>query len=204
MRISRRAFELYEGLISLGAIIESEAVEYSPLGNSLGISDGANFPLWLRELVDAGLVERRLPTNINESIAYYVSDLEPNGIEVGDSPSMRRPSVHRSLLRLDLDVPERVEIQQKIADLIEVVRGTNDAEIKAEEKQRVLAGLAGADALWRSPYLDPLQIRIGVILAIDDGIELLGKAGKAVAFALLIDIIKAYVRVHTGVDLDKP
>jgi hypothetical protein len=47
-----------------------------------------------------------------------------------------------------------------------------------------------------------IQIKVGVLMAIEDGARILAGTAKAVAAALLIDTLKGLVKARTGLDLD--
>ena len=63
------------------------------------------------------------------------------------------------------------------------------------------ASVSAARKLWEATELKVIQIKVGIIITIEDTIDLLSKAGKAVGKALLIDLVKSIVKHKTGIDL---
>lgn len=105
------------------------------------------------------------------------------------------------LVPLDHNSAPYREVKDGLADLYEEFRTSNDLECSPEERERLLASLKAAQRLWEATQLKIIQIKVGIIITIEDTISLLAKAGKAVGKALLIDTIKSIVRHKTGIDL---
>jgi hypothetical protein len=94
-------------------------------------------------------------------------------------------------------------VESGIRELSEAVRSINDLPIEPEERDRILAGLSAASALWASAQLKVIQIKVGVLMAIEDAARALTNTIKAVAVAVFVDAIKSIVKNHVGIDLDK-
>jgi len=101
------------------------------------------------------------------------------------------------------NAPDYQEIAKGIAELHEELRGANDLEIHEDEKDRILRSLSSASLLWDAAQLKAMQIKVGVVMAVEDAIAAFGSTVRVVAAALLVDMIKAFVRNHAGIDLDK-
>ena len=107
------------------------------------------------------------------------------------------------IVSLNHNTPEYEEIAQGLADLSDQFRGANDLEIDEAEKGRILSALAAASQLWEASQLKAMQVKVGVLMAVEDAVTAFGPTTKAIGFALLIDAIKAFVKSHAGIDLDK-
>jgi len=90
------------------------------------------------------------------------------------------------------------KIGDAIDDLIETFRESNQAGESPEERERISRSLSAAKELWSGLELKVLQVKVGVIMAVEDAGIALDKVGKASAWALLIDLIKQYVKNTTG------
>ena len=65
-----------------------------------------------------------------------------------------------------------------------------------------MAGLEAAELLWDAAQLKLIQIKVGVIMAVEDARKVLAGTAKAVAGALIVDAIKSLVKNQLGIDLD--
>jgi hypothetical protein len=99
---------------------------------------------------------------------------------------------------LDHNLPEYLQVKEGLEEIYEASRSANDLP----DRDRILRSLDAAKALWDAVELRAIQIKIGVIMAIEDAGRALANTAKAVAAALLIDTIKSLVKSQTGMDLD--
>ena len=106
------------------------------------------------------------------------------------------------VVRLDHNNSEFVAIANGLAEVREAVREINDSDVDPEERERVLASFDAAQAYWQAVKIKVIQLKVGVLMAVEDAVRILGSTAKAVTAALLVDSIKAFVKNHTGVDLD--
>jgi DNA-binding MarR family transcriptional regulator len=104
------------------------------------------------------------------------------------------------LVRIDHNQPGYQEILTGLSEVRDAVRGAND--LGEEERDRLVASLGAAESLWQAGQLKMIQIKIGVVMAVQDAAAALGATAKAVAAALLVDTIKGFIKSHTGIDLD--
>ena len=93
-----------------------------------------------------------------------------------------------------------VQIACGLADLKEAVRASNGLE--EVERDRLSRSVSAAEELWRSVQLRVIQVKVGVLLTVEDVATALAGTAKAVAAALLVDTIKAFIKTQAGVDLD--
>jgi hypothetical protein len=105
------------------------------------------------------------------------------------------------LVPLDHNSAPYLQVKEGLAELYEELRTTNDLACPPEERERLLASLIAAQKLWDAAQLKIIQIRVGIIITIDDAVSLLSKVGKAVGKAALIDAVKWIVKHATGVEL---
>ena len=105
------------------------------------------------------------------------------------------------LVQLDHNSAPYREVSQGLADLFEELRSSNDLPCSTAERDRLLLSVSAARKLWEATELKVIQIKVGIIITIEDTIDLLSKAGKAVGKALLIDLVKSIVKHKTGIDL---
>lgn len=124
----------------------------------------------------------------------FASDEEDEGRQ--STPEHR--SVAQRIVALDKESDEFKQVQTGLDELIERARGANDLE----DRDRIIASLSAAQTLWSSASLRLIQIKVGVLLAIEDATNALGSVAKGVGAGLLIDLVKSIVKSRTGLDLD--
>ena len=107
------------------------------------------------------------------------------------------------LVAFNHNSPEFSEIRDGIRDLYESLRGANELTVDENERSRIAHSLLAAVELWEAVQLKAIQVKIGILMAVEDARNSLAATAKAVSAALLIDAIKALVKSHTGLDLDK-
>lgn len=114
----------------------------------------------------------------------------------------RAPASDR-IVPLNHNQPNYLLVENGIRELSEAIRSVNDLPVSPEERDRILAALSGAAALWNAAQLKIIQIKVGVLMAIEDAGRVLSATVKAVAVAVFVDAIKSIVKNHVGIDLDK-
>ena len=105
------------------------------------------------------------------------------------------------LVGLDHNSSDYLAIKSELDDLYEKIRSDNEVGESAEERSRLLQSLSAAKNLWAAAELQTIQIKVGIILAVENAGRALQKAGKAVGWAILIDSIKSYVKNKIGFDI---
>jgi hypothetical protein len=120
----------------------------------------------------------------------------PTEIQEQSAPASDR------LVGFDHNLPEYIDIADQLTSVAESIRGANDSDLNELERSRITAGLSAAQQLWSAFQLKAIQIKVGVIMAVEDAAKALGSNAKAIAAALLVDTIKAFVKNHGGIDLD--
>ena len=104
------------------------------------------------------------------------------------------------IVPLDHNQSEHRAIADGLVEIRDAIRGAND--LNSEERDRLTASLGAAESLWQATQLKVIQIKVGIILTLEDAVKALGDTAKAVAAALLVDTIKAFIKTRTGIDLD--
>ena len=105
------------------------------------------------------------------------------------------------LVPLDHNSAPYLEIKNGLAELHEELRSSNDLPCSPEERERLLASVSAAQRLWDAAQLKIIQIKVGIIITIQDAVSLLSQVGKGIGKALLIDTIKSIVKHKTGLDI---
>lgn len=143
-----------------------------------------------------------------EELSHYVN-LADSGlsIDTDDQVGLSNASSENDvapasdrIVKFDHNLPDFSEIQNGLSQTHEDVRASND--IEPDERDRILQSLDAASSLWKAAELKIVQIKIGVLMAVEDAAKALATTTKAVAAALLVDAIKSFVKTHAGVDLD--
>jgi hypothetical protein len=118
-----------------------------------------------------------------------------------DRPDIAVVPASDRLVSLDHNRPEYQQVKSGLAELKTEVAGLND--IQADERDRLITSLSAAQSLWEAAQLKVIQIKVGIILAVEDAKAALVKVGKAVVAALIVDALKALIKSQTGIDVDK-
>ena len=138
------------------------------------------------------------PIGLNDVVLYPV----PGSAQFSETVEAEVVPASDRVVGFDHNNPDFAEISDGLADLREAVRVTNDSETKPQDRERILAALDAAQLLWRSAQIRVIQLKVGILLALEDATKFLASTAKAVAAALLVDTFKAFVKNHAGVDLD--
>lgn len=190
---SQLSGELFDSLVQAGQIIQEEhafGVKYYRFANNR-----------YQKYRDKILAGNRISQSADSVGGRYFSDIYDAYRDQVSSfgTDITIPASDR-MVSLDHNAPEYREIAEGISGLEEQVRGCN--EISPEERDYLKAGLAAAKILWDSQQLRVIQVKVGVLMAVQDAVNTLEKLGKAVALKFLIDAIKSFVRNHVGIDLE--
>ncbi|GGZ01188.1 hypothetical protein [Novosphingobium colocasiae] len=102
---------------------------------------------------------------------------------------------------LDHNSPQYREFKQGLSVLLSEVRGNNKIGDTPEERDRIVRSLDAANELWGSLELKVIQIRVGVILAVEDAGNALQKVGRETAWSLLIDLLKRLIKEKIGIEI---
>jgi DNA-binding MarR family transcriptional regulator len=103
-----------------------------------------------------------------------------------------------SLVRLDHSDDDYQAIRNGLDALYERVRQDNEVGSTADERARILSSLSAAKQLWASTELQLVQVKVGVIMAVEDAYRALVAIGKEVGKLVLADMIKEYIKSKTG------
>lgn len=145
-----------------------------------------------------------LPVGMQEASGrIYIGDGDPpSGVgKDGDIFLTLAPASDR-IVKFDHNHPDYSAISEGLSSVREAVREINDTDVDEDERARVLAAFDAAQTFWGAAQLKVIQLRVGVLMAVEDAVRILGHTAKALAAALLVDTIKSFVKNHAGVDLD--
>ena len=115
---------------------------------------------------------------------------KPSG---GDGPGMLVPLDHNS--------PDYLAIKDGLSSLYDRVREDNQVGSSTSDRSRILNGLSAAMQLWSSSELQLIQIKVGVLMAVEDAYHALVTIGKEVGKSILTDLIKQFIKSKIGIDL---
>jgi len=104
------------------------------------------------------------------------------------------------VVTLDHNQPDYKKIKAELEDVKETLRGLNDTTVSQEERSRLSAGIDSAQVLWNSLQLKVIQIKVGIIMVLEDIGKIVGKTAKGVSVALIVDGIKSYIKDRTGIE----
>ena len=170
-----------------------------------GVNIGAAFVARACDsLIDMGHVEARKSGGtadrytLNDSGFRWAEELITK-----NAPALSKsvPASDR-LVTIGHNQPDYGEIEAEISKLAEDVRAWNGNPEVPAERSRLLEGLEAAKHFWAASELKVIQLKVGIILAIEDAQKALGTAAKMVGGKLLIDAIKGFIKTHSGIDLD--
>lgn len=102
------------------------------------------------------------------------------------------------VVQLDHNSASYLNVSKGLDALAEAARSSNDLP----DRERIIPSLSAAKVLWQAAELKVIQIKIGVLMAIEDAAKALSNTAQVVATALLIDAIKSLVKSQTNIDLD--
>ena len=129
--------------------------------------------------------------------SYEISEQGYKRVEKVDPTVGSAPASDR-IVPLNHNSPEYQSIKAGLDELAETIRGSNDVGESLEERDRLLQSLVAARELWAAAELQLVQIKVGVILAIENAGKALTKIGKSVGWAVLIESEKEFVKNKIG------
>ena len=101
---------------------------------------------------------------------------------LSNAPDFAAPASDRTV-KFNHNDPDHVAIADQISEAVEIVRTTNEY---IDDRDSAIKSLSYLSSLWGRYELTPLQVKIGIIMTIDDAIALLSK----VTVILFIEVIK--------------
>ncbi|WP_324260399.1 hypothetical protein U4960_09450 [Altererythrobacter sp. H2] len=135
-----------------------------------------------------------------EETIEVVFGKEANGLKFSDHFEAKAIPASDRLVPLNHNSAEYKEIDEGLTSLLNDVRGNNAVGETVEERERIVRSLSAAAEYWASLELKVIQIRVGVVMAVEDAGKALERVGKATAWSLLVDLIKRLVKDKTGIE----
>lgn len=134
-----------------------------------------------------GQLHRRIATvgDVIEKITKPSSVPHSDGTRFSDGTGYAAPAADR-VVQFNHDDPEYQRIAQSLDEAIEKIRATNEY---IEGRDGALQSLQYARDLWGRIELSMTLAKIGIVMAIDDALSLVGKA----AVVVVVEAVKASV-----------
>lgn len=121
-------------------------------------------------------------------------------ISVSDHAEAELVPASDRVVPINHNMPEYAQVRDGLANLRTQIHGNNEVGETAEQRDRLLRSLDAASALWDARELKLVQIKVGIILAIEDAGNAFKEIGKMVAIGILIDAVKAVVKACSGIE----
>lgn len=118
----------------------------------------------------------------------------------GDT-AMQIPAADR-VVSLGHNEPDYLIVAEGLEELGEAVRSVNIEDIEEAERSRLLSSIYSAQKLWEAAELKVIQIKVGVVMVVEDARRVLASTAKATAGALIVDAIKGLLKARFNIDLD--
>jgi hypothetical protein len=150
------------------------------------------------DITEAGYrgVERGLADTDGFYFNYH--RLGDNWLTRNDEDSFGVPAANR-IVPLNHNEPEYLQIDEQLTKLTLAVDGDN--ELGPEDKSRISIGLNAAKALWQGLEIKAVQLKIGVLMAVEDVKPTATNKFYEILVDGLIELIKAFAR-RLGINLD--
>jgi len=138
----------------------------------------------------------RALTKIVEEDTVLVSDVEI----IDETAGIAIPASDR-IVTLGHNQPEYQLITEGITALKVEVQAWNGSPDEPELRSRVLQGLEAAQALWAATELKVVQVKVGVIMAIEDAEFALRKIATLASGIALVKFIETFIsNAFSGID----
>jgi hypothetical protein len=119
-----------------------------------------------------------------------------DSMEVSDTADAVAVPAADRVVTLNHNADGYEDIKVGLEDAIKEVSSLQTNGLSADEKSRAVATLKSASALFAAGELTVLQVKVGIMMAVEDIEALTGLKFKTVAGQLLLELIKAYFRTH--------
>ena len=146
-----------------------------------------------RKLRDDKFYRRAFETLLNQSF-----DLDE---WIATTNRAASKSAIEELVKLDGEDPKHSAIVEGLKVIEEEFRASNAAGKTPAERDQILKGLSAAQELWSSTQLKVIQVKVGVVMAVEDALSALALVGKESAKSMLVDLIKSFVFEKVGIKL---
>ncbi|MBL9065690.1 MAG: hypothetical protein JNN10_05305 [Sphingopyxis sp.] len=185
------------------ALINSDAQEYfSP--NEIKVL--TNLPIGSAYLsrVCGVLEDDEMLTSVSVSDGEWKYSLTSDGFAYIDETAGHDdglvPAAGR-LVELSHNSPEYEEISSALDNAIGEIENLKTNEISNDSLSSLKLSLEAARTLWSSYELEIVQIKVGIILAIEKVQRVLNVSFRLARGPLLVDAIKSFIKSAIGVDL---
>lgn len=183
--------------------------EMVPLGNVAGANNLDYERGWLVRVHDSlsskGFIAGPPNRRIEEmTLARLTADgllyVEDNLI--AERPAEDAVPASDRLVALNDNSPEYRKISEDLRSLRENLRAANEFIGDEVERNRISHSLEAAESLWSAAQLKVIQIKVGIIMTLEDAQKVFTGTVRAVTVGLIVDAIKSFIKSRTGIDLD--
>lgn len=135
-----------------------------------------------------------------QAIEEKSSELQ-EAISVGDSADALVVPASDRKVQIDHNQSAYGEIAEGLDEAIRLAGDTRPNQVSGDQHASILASLKAARSLWESFELSRIQVEVGIIMAIEQASEQLAVAFKMARGTLLVEAIKAFLRITHNADI---
>ncbi len=109
-----------------------------------------------------------------------------------DELSGEKAPQESQIVKLDRDSQRYLQVENDLGEIeraIDSIGGPENAE-----RSRIRAGIAAARELWKAEELEVIQIKVGILLAVENASAFLKRLGKDVTVGLIVDGVKEVIK----------
>lgn len=152
-----------------------------------------SFPIFLTYAENGKTFAADVIEHLKEATPDQIANLKSSG-EAGMTAASDR------MVPLNHNSQAYQEVSQKLDELFDEARASNEVGETAEERDRLLRSLDAARKLWAMQEIKLMQVQVGVVMAVEDVGRALQKVGKTTGWSILTDLIKKFVKDTIGID----
>lgn len=154
-------------------------------------------PLFRNYDFDKGFLRRKLSPELGLSSARGTAVENPAHSETAviDNENNLAPASGR-MVRFDHNDPDYLRVVQEFQSAVDALRTTNE---HVDNREEALQSLQHAQRLWNRAELTVKLAQLGIVMLIEDALELVGKASFVVAIELVKNSVIDYLRKKIGI-----
>jgi hypothetical protein len=184
-----------EGNLAAGDVLDAIELNFRDGWVYEAIADGKSRGWYQGPALAGG--DREQPVWLTGSGMREAERLIQSGVEVVfrnsiDDPLSAEAKSEQVIAKLDRTSPSYLLVSSHLVELENIINGLVEAE--TAERSRIKAGIVAARELWKAEELEIIQVKVGVLLAVQNASAFLKKLGKEVAIDLIVDGIKAVLK----------
>jgi hypothetical protein len=152
-------------------------------------------------LPDGTIQSSELPEGVTEipTPRFFTSEGEAPEFpgRPGDIILEMLPAADR-LVPINHNSASYTEIANQLEQLERDVHGANSFDLTDGQRSRLLQSLKSARALWAASELKYVQLKVGLIMVVEEVAELFKGSQPAITAGLVVEAIKAFVQTALG------